>query len=119
MVCERSHLFPVFPNALSEGLLAGEPVVEGGDAAFVADHSAGDALHPVPGVEALASKITALDAARGGNEDVSSGRGRLAPVDRPKGVWRAGFGAVVRRELCDRDVPVAVSTGGRLRRALV
>ena len=119
MVWKRIHLFPVFPNALPESLLARESVIESGDAAFVADHSAGNALDPVPSVKALASKITALDAARGGNEYVSSGRGRLAPVNCPKGVWRAGFGTVVRRELCDRDVPVAVPTGGRLRRALV
>lgn len=95
------HLFPVFPDALPEGLLAREPVVEGGDAAFVADDSAGHALHPVAGVEALASKITALDAARGGDEYVSRGRGGLAPVNCPKGVRGARFGAIVRRELGD------------------
>ena len=113
------HLFPVFPYALPESLLAREPVVEGGDAAFVADHSTGNTLDPVAGVEALPSKVTTLDAARGRNEDVSSGRGSLAPVDCSKGIWRTRFGSVVRGELCDRDVPVAVPTGGWLRRALV
>jgi len=112
-------LFPVFADALPESLLAREPVVEGGDAAFVADDSAGNTLDPVPGVEALASQVTALNAARGGNEDVSSGRGSLAPLDRPKSIWGAWFGAVVRGELGDGDVPVAVPTGGWLRRALV
>lgn len=94
-------LFPVFPDALPESLLAREPVGEGGDAAFVADDSAGNTLHTVAGVEALASKITALDAARGGDEYVSSGRGGLAPVNCPKGVRGARFGAIVRRELGD------------------
>lgn len=112
-------LFPVFPDALPESLLAREPVVKGGDAAFVADDSAGNTLHPVAGVKALPSKVAAFDAARGGNEDVSSGRGSLAPVDCSKGVWGARFGTVVRRELGDRDVPVAVPTGCWLRRALV
>ena len=36
----------------------------------MADNAAGDALDPVPGVETLASKVAALQAARGGNEDV-------------------------------------------------
>ena len=65
-----TNLLPVFPDTLPESLLAREPVVESGDAAFMADDSAGDALDPVPGVETLASKVAALEAARGGNEDV-------------------------------------------------
>ena len=36
----------------------------------MADDTAGDALDPVPGVETLPSKVAALQAARGGNEDV-------------------------------------------------
>ena len=56
------HLFPVFPDALPESLLAREPIVEGGDAAFMADHSTGDTLDPMAGVEALPSQVTALDA---------------------------------------------------------
>ena len=65
-----TNLLPVFPDTLPESLLAREPVVESGDAAFMADNAAGDALDPVPGVETLASKVAALQAARGGNEDV-------------------------------------------------
>ena len=65
-----TNLLPVFPDTLPEGLLAREPVVESGDAAFMADNAAGDALDPVPGVETLASKVAALQAAGGGNEDV-------------------------------------------------
>ena len=66
-----TNLLPVFPDTLPESLLAREPVVESGDAAFMADNATGDALDPVPGVETLASKVAALQAARGGNEDVS------------------------------------------------
>ena len=65
-----TDLLPVFPDTLPESLLAREPVVESGDAAFMADDATGDALDPVPGVETLASKVAALQAARGGNEDV-------------------------------------------------
>lgn len=65
-----ARLLPVFPDTLPESLLAREPVVESGDAAFMADDATGDALDPVPGVETLASKVAALEAARGGNEDV-------------------------------------------------
>ena len=65
-----TNLLPVFPDTLPESLLAREPVVESGDAAFMADNAAGNALDPVPGVETLASKVAALQAARGGNEDV-------------------------------------------------
>ena len=62
----------------------------------MADDSAGDALDPVPGVETLASKVAALEAARGGDEDVGCCGGRLAPVNCSEGVWRTRFGAVVR-----------------------
>ena len=65
-----TNLLPVFPDTLPESLLAREPVVESGDAAFMADDTAGDALDPVPGVETLPSKVAALEAARGGDEDV-------------------------------------------------
>ena len=65
-----TNLLPVFPDTLPESLLAREPVVESGDAAFMADNATGDALDPVPGVETLASKVADLEAARGGDEDV-------------------------------------------------
>ena len=73
----------------------------------------------MPGVQTFPRQVTALDAARRRHKDMSRRRRRLAPVDRAKSVWRARLGAVVRRELGDGDVAVAVPTGGRLRRALV
>ena len=90
------HLFPVFPNTLPKGLLAGESIIEGGYAAFVTDNSTGDTLDAMPGVQAFPRQVTALDAARRRHKDVSRRRRRLAPVDRAKSVWRARLGAVVR-----------------------
>ena len=94
------YLLPVLPDALAEGLLAGEPVVEGGDAALVADDPAGHALDPVARVQALGRQVAAVQAARGGHKDVRRCGGRVAPIHKPKGVGGAGLGAIISGELC-------------------
>lgn len=98
------RLFPVLPDALAEGLLAGEPIVEGGDAALVADNPTGHALDPVARVQALGCQVAAVQAARGGHEDVGSGGGRVAPVHKPEGVGGAGLGAIIGGELGNGDL---------------
>lgn len=94
-----SHLFSIFPDALSESLLARKPVVERGNASLVADDPARHALHSVAALEALRSQVTALHAARGRHKDVRRRGGRVAPVHSAKGIGGARFGAIVRGEL--------------------
>ena len=82
----------------------------------MADNPTGHALDPVARVQALGCQVAAVQAARGGHEDVGRGGSRVAPVHKPEGVWGSGLGAIIGGELGDGDLAEAApARGGGLR----